>query len=120
MSISNEALQKLIQEIELKSIQAQQQITMVRSQQAARQREMRLAQLTRSEISSLPADTPVYEGLGKMFVAIPVSAMNDKLGKQVKDLETDIEGLGKRLHYLETTAKNSQSSIDKILRRGDA
>lgn len=120
MSISNEALQKLIQEIELKSIQAQQQITMVRSQQAARQREMRLAQLTRSEISSLPADTPVYEGLGKMFVAIPVSAMDDKLGKQVKDLETDIEGLGKRLHYLETTAKNSQSSIDKILRRGDA
>lgn len=65
--------QQLIQEIELKSIQAQQQITMVRSQQAARQREMRLAQLTRSEISSLPADTPVYEGLGKMYGVPPIA-----------------------------------------------
>jgi chaperonin cofactor prefoldin len=33
---------------------------------AAKQREMRLAQLTRSEISSLPPDTGVYEGVGKM------------------------------------------------------
>lgn len=32
----------------------------------AKQREMRLAQLTQSEISSLPRDTGVYEGVGKM------------------------------------------------------
>ncbi|KAI6372688.1 hypothetical protein MCOR25_003653 [Pyricularia grisea] len=120
MSISNEALQKLIQEIELKSIQAQQQISMVRSQQASKAREMRLAELTRSEISSLPTDTPVYEGLGKMFVLTPASDLNNKLSKQVKELGTDIENLGKRLHYLETTAKNSQSHIDQILKRGDA
>ena len=29
---------------------------------------MRLAQLTKSEISTLPVDTPVYEGVGKMLV----------------------------------------------------
>lgn len=55
----------------------------------------------------------------KRFVLTPASDLNNKLGKQVKELGTDIENLGKRLHYLETTAKNSQSHIDQILKRGD-
>jgi chaperonin cofactor prefoldin len=45
---------------------AQQQISLVRTQQASKQRELRMAQLTRTEVSSLPADTGVYEGVGKM------------------------------------------------------
>lgn len=79
---------------------------------------MRLAQLTLKELESLPSTTNVYEGVGKMFVAEPVTGLNDKLGKQIKTLETDVEGLGKRLYYLETTAKNSQEHITQILRRG--
>ena len=52
------------------------------------------------------------------FVSIAASELNTKLEKQMKTLETDVEGLGKRLHYLETTAKNSQTHIDQMLRRG--
>jgi len=118
MSISNEALQKLVREIETQAQQAQQQITMARSQVAGKQREMRLAQLTRSEIASLPPDTAVYEGVGKMFVAEAVPSLNEKLEKLIKGLESDVEGLGKRLHYLETTAKNSQDHISQMLRGG--
>ncbi|CAK7198093.1 hypothetical protein SEUCBS139899_000751 [Sporothrix eucalyptigena] len=118
MSLSNEALQKLVREIETQAIQAQQQITIARSQAAGKQREMRLAQLTLKELESLPTDTGVYEGVGKMFVAEPITSLNDKLGKQIETLESDVEGLGKRLHYLETTAKNSQEHIAQILRRG--
>lgn len=118
MSISNEALQKLVREIESQAIAAQQQITLVRTQLASKQREMRLAQLTRSEMASLPADTAVYEGVGKMFAAVPVSELQDKLVSQMKQMETDVEGLGKRLHYLETTAKNSQDHIEKMLQGG--
>ncbi|KAK4211407.1 putative prefoldin subunit 1 [Rhypophila decipiens] len=116
MSISNEALQKA--KIESQAIAAQQQIGLVRTQLAGKQREMRLAQLTRSEISSLPPDTAVYEGVGKMFVSLPAPTMQDKLGGQMKEMETEIEALGKRLHYLETTAKNSQEHIEKMLKGG--
>jgi chaperonin cofactor prefoldin len=56
----------LVREIESQAMAAQQQIGLVRTQLTAKQREMRLAQLTRSEISSLPSDTAVYEGVGKM------------------------------------------------------
>ncbi|GAB1311366.1 alkaline ceramidase ydc1 [Madurella fahalii] len=125
MSISNEALQKasataypLVREIESQAIAAQQQISLVRTQLGSKQREMRLAQLTRSEISSLPPGTAVYEGVGKMFVALPVSALQDKLGSQIKEIETEVDAMGKRLHYLETTAKNSQEHIEKMLKGG--
>ncbi|KAK4170173.1 ceramidase-domain-containing protein [Cladorrhinum sp. PSN259] len=112
--------QVLIREIESQAVAAQQQIGLVRTQIASKQREMRLGQLTRSEISSLPPDTPVYEGVGKMFVGLPAPELQDKLGTQIKELETEMEALGKRLHYLETTAKNSQDHIEKMLKGGQA
>ncbi|ROV91835.1 hypothetical protein VSDG_06523 [Cytospora chrysosperma] len=120
MSISNEALQKLLREIEINAAKSQQEIGLVRSQLAAKQREKRLAQLTSSEITSLAPDTPIYEGVGKMFVSVPVPDMKDKLESQMKQVDTDIEGLGKKLHYLETTAKNSQDHIEAMLKRGAA
>jgi hypothetical protein len=49
------------------------------------------------------------------FVSLPVPALQDKLGSQQKDMEAEVEALGKRLHYLETTAKNSQEHIEKML-----
>lgn len=57
-----------MREIESQAIAAQQQISLVRTQVASKQREMRMAQLTRGEIASLPQDTAVYEGVGKMCV----------------------------------------------------
>ncbi|XXG99101.1 hypothetical protein Hte_005435 [Hypoxylon texense] len=131
MSISNEALQKLLREVETQAIAAQQQISLVRTQQASKQRELRMAQLTRTEISSLPTDTNIYEGVGKMldylppililyymFVALPVSDMKSKLDGQIKEVEGDVDGLGKRLHYLEVSQKNSKDQIDRMLRGG--
>ncbi|KAK4131799.1 aPHC-domain-containing protein [Trichocladium antarcticum] len=117
--------QVLVQEIESQALAAQQQIGLVRTQIGSKQREMRLAQLTRSELATLPRDTPVYEGVGKMqvsircfslFVAVPVPTLQDKLGAQIKEIETEVDSMGKRLHYLETTAKNSQEHIEKMLK----
>ncbi|KAK7969766.1 hypothetical protein PG996_001797 [Apiospora saccharicola] len=116
MSISNEALQKLVREIETQSMVAQQQIALVRTQQASKQREMRMAQLTKSEIASLPKDTGVYEGVGKMFVALPVSNLNEKLDSHITNAQKEVEGLGKKLTSLEITQKNSKEHIDRMLR----
>ena len=57
-----------MREIESQAAAAQQQIGLVRTQLASKQREMRLVQLTRGEIATLPPDTAVYEGVGKMSV----------------------------------------------------
>jgi hypothetical protein len=47
-----------------------------------------------------------------------VPSLQDKLGKQVKEMQADVDSMGKRLHYLETTAKNSQEHIEKMLKGG--
>jgi len=52
------------------------------------------------------------------FVAVSVPGLQDKLGTQMKDVESDVESLTKRLQYLETTAKNSQQHIEKMLGGG--
>ncbi|KAI0404959.1 ceramidase-domain-containing protein [Xylaria palmicola] len=104
--------------VETQAIASQQQIALTRTQQAAKQREMRMAQLTRTELSSLPADTNVYEGVGKMFISLPVADMKGKLETQIRELEGDVDSLGKRLHYLEVSQKNSKDQINRMLRGG--
>jgi len=118
MSISNEALQKLVQEIESQAIQAQQQINIVRSQIAVKQREIRMLELTSKEVSGLPSGTNVYEGVGKMFVFSPTSEVDKRLTTEASDLKSDVENLGKKLQYLETTHKNSREHIDQIFKSG--
>jgi hypothetical protein len=60
------------------------------------------------------------EHLVYRFVSVPVSKLQDKLATQMKDSEAEVESLGKRLHYLETTAKNSQEHIEKMLKGGQS
>lgn len=57
---------QLLQEIEQKAAFSQQQMGIVKTQIAAKNRESRMLQLTSSEVDSLPKGTNVYEGVGKM------------------------------------------------------
>ncbi|MCJ1406881.1 hypothetical protein MMC19_000951 [Ptychographa xylographoides] len=118
MSIPNEALQKLVQEIETKAILAQREINVVKTTVAAKQREIRLLELTTTEVKSLPAQTKVYEGVGKMFVFSPTPDVQKRLASETAELKSDISNLNKKLHYLETTHKNSREHIDQIFRSG--
>ncbi|KAL2354056.1 hypothetical protein BJ546DRAFT_1026873 [Cryomyces antarcticus] len=104
MSIPSEALQKLLQEIEQKATFSQQQMGIVKAQIAAKNRESRLLQLTSSEVSSLPKDTNVYEG--------------DRLSSETEELKSDMSNLEKKLHYLETTYKNSRDHLEQLFSSG--
>lgn len=53
-------------------------------------------------------------------MAVPVTDMKTKLQSQIKQIETDTGSLEKKLHYLETTAKNSQDHLEAIFKRGNA
>jgi hypothetical protein len=62
---SNERSQ-ILEEIDQKSQFSSQQITIVKAQLASKAREQRMLQLTASEVGSLPQETHIYEGVGKM------------------------------------------------------
>ncbi|KAF2223112.1 Prefoldin [Elsinoe ampelina] len=119
MSIpNNEALQKLLIEIEQKASFAQQQMVIVKSQIDASKREIRMIDLMNKEIDSLPGDAKLYEGVGKMFVASPTADVNTRLVKEKKDLNAKLDNLDKKYTFLETTYKNSQEHLDKVFKNG--
>ncbi|KAJ5183646.1 hypothetical protein N7492_001262 [Penicillium capsulatum] len=120
MSIPNEALQKLLVEIESRAMASQQQMGITKAQMTAKQRDIRMLQLTSKELSDLPPDTRVYEGVGKMFVNVPVDAVNKRLVREGSEASSEITNLEKKLHYHETTHKNSRENLEQILKSGRA
>lgn len=52
------------------------------------------------------------------FVLGSTSDLKTKLATQNTELRSDVSDLEKKLHYLETTAKNSREHIDQLLRSG--
>ncbi|KAJ5086616.1 hypothetical protein NUU61_007923 [Penicillium alfredii] len=118
MSIPNEALQKLLQEIESRAISSQQQMQLTKAHMTAKQRDIRMLQLTSKELSELPSETPVYEGVGKMFVNVPIDAVNKRLTSERSEASSEINNLEKKLHYHETTHKNSRDNLEQILKSG--
>lgn len=50
------------------------------------------------------------------FVLTPSQEVMDRLAAETKDLENEKANLDKKLHYLETTLKNSKSSFESILK----
>ncbi|CUS12699.1 unnamed protein product [Tuber aestivum] len=117
MSIPNEALQKLMQEIEARATFSQQQLQIVKSQMAAKQRDIRLLQLTSKELDTLPKSTRVYEGVGKMFVMEDLDSVLTRLDNEKKSAEGDIKDLQKKFTYLETTFEKAQDNLNQILSR---
>ena len=57
---------QLVQEIESQAILAQREISVVKTTISTKQRDMRLLELTTSEVNSMPKDANTYEGVGKM------------------------------------------------------
>jgi prefoldin subunit 1 len=49
------------------------------------------------------------------FVAVSPSTLTDRLSTESSSLKKDISDLEKKLHYQDTTFKNSREHIDKIL-----
>ncbi|KAI4258241.1 MAG: hypothetical protein LQ352_001294 [Teloschistes flavicans] len=118
MSIPNEALQKLVQEIETQAITAQREINVVKAALASKQRDVRMLELTSTEVKLLSGDTNVYEGVGKMFMFVPIDGVQKRLESETTELRSEISNLNKKLHYLETTHENSRKHIDQIFKSG--
>ena len=57
---------QLAQEIESQAISSQREINNVKTVVAAKQRDVRMLELTSTEVKQLSKDTKVYQGVGKM------------------------------------------------------
>lgn len=102
-----------------------------------------MLQLTASEVESLPKETKVYEGVGKMcvrgsfgrpnrfgrrcsdyfccrFVCTPIPDVQKRLVTESEKLKVDMANLDKKEDYLEKTYKNSKTSLEQVLGKAGA
>lgn len=111
-----------MQEIEARAILSQQQLQIVKGQIGAKQRDIRLLQLTSRELDTLPESTKVYEGVGKMYVVLPFTPIQKQMS--ITDANGSIrEGIGSFwrsfLWFKDAlkTKKKASKVISKIWRR---
>lgn len=68
-------LTQLVQEIESQALSAQRDINIVKTAVAAKQRDIRMLELTSTEVKQLSNDTKVYQGVGKMCDVLSISSV---------------------------------------------
>lgn len=65
-----------------------------------------------------PSNSDIYFCGTARFVFKPTADVEGKLSAKTGELKTEISNLRKKLHYLETTYKNSREHIDQIFKSG--
>ena len=81
------------------------------------QREIKVSELTRSELGSLPenSDARMYQGIGKMFMLSTREAVFATLDKTIKDSQSKEADCSKKASYLENRLKSQEQNIRELL-----
>ncbi|XP_051790154.1 prefoldin subunit 1 isoform X2 [Erpetoichthys calabaricus] len=86
-------LKKAFAELQAKVIDTQQKVKLADLQIEQLNRMKKHAHLTDSEISSLPEETRMYEGVGRMFILQPKKVIHNQLVEKQKGADEKIKEL---------------------------
>ncbi|ORY81594.1 Prefoldin [Protomyces lactucae-debilis] len=110
-------LRKVLSEIEARAVSSQRELTSVKQALVQKQRIAKTIQLTLAEIDSLPKDTPLYQGVGKMFMLADETTLQSRLKEEKKSTEDEAKALEKKHEYLLKTYENARQHIQAAMQR---
>ncbi|XP_069810286.1 prefoldin subunit 1 [Dendropsophus ebraccatus] len=108
-------LKKAFTELQAKVIDTQQKVKLADLQIEQLNRTKKHAQLTDSEIKSLPDDTPMYEGMGRMFILQTKVKIHSQLLNKQKIADDKIADIEQKKSYLERSVKEAEDNIREML-----
>ncbi|KAM8897601.1 prefoldin subunit 1 [Spinachia spinachia] len=108
-------LKKAFSELQVKMIDTQQKVKLADLQIDQLTRVQKLAKVTHKEISTLSDDTPLYEGVGRMFILQSKEEINDQLTDKQKTAQEKIKELEQKKVYLERSVKEAEDNIREML-----
>ncbi|KAI9469756.1 MAG: Prefoldin [Benjaminiella poitrasii] len=114
-SLSDDTIRRVFVELQNKYVQSQQQVNATKAQIAGKQRERKLAELTRRELDGLDDDTKTYKPIGKMFIQNPLSEMKQQYVDLVTATDEEIKKLEKTHKYWERSASDAEGNLKDIL-----
>ncbi|XP_030010154.1 prefoldin subunit 1 isoform X2 [Sphaeramia orbicularis] len=107
-------LKKAFSELQVKMIDTQQKVKMADLQIEQLNRLQKHAKLTHAEITTLPDNTRLYEGVGRMFILQSKEEINNQLMDKQKTADEKIKELEKKV-YLERSVKEAEDNIREML-----
>ncbi|CAO3700375.1 unnamed protein product [Rhizopus stolonifer] len=114
-ALSDEAIRKVFIELQANYVHSQQQANTVKVQIQSKQRERKMAELTRRELDSLDPQTKTYKPVGKMFIQSPLSGMKQQYVDSISSTDENIKQLEKTQKYWERAASDAQGNLKDIL-----
>ncbi|XP_063301343.1 prefoldin subunit 1 isoform X1 [Pelobates fuscus] len=108
-------LKKAFTELQAKVIDTQQKVKLADLQIEQLSRTKKHAQLTNLEIMHLSDTTPVYEGVGRMFVLQSKENIHTHLLNKQKIADKKIVELEQKKSYLERSVKDAEDNIREML-----
>nr|CDI53718.1 related to Prefoldin subunit 1 [Melanopsichium pennsylvanicum 4] len=113
--IPDETLSKVLEKIQFQVYQTNQQLSALRAQIAAREREAKLNTLTLTELKAIEdPQAPFYRSVGKMFMQEPQSVVLSELDTNQKTITADIDALLKKQKYLQKQGEDAQAHLKDI------
>ncbi|KAG0233743.1 Prefoldin [Mortierella sp. GBAus27b] len=117
MSVNEQALGRIIHDLQSKLQEATRMVSSVQAQIQTREREKRLAELTNKELSALQPDTVTYKAVGKMFIQEPLKDMTKELSDRAVEMEKDVAALEKKRIYWERNKTEAQGNLQELIRQ---
>ncbi|XP_070839418.1 prefoldin subunit 1 isoform X1 [Chaetodon trifascialis] len=108
-------LKKAFSELQVKMIDTQQKVKLADLQIDQLTRVQKHAKLTHDEITKLPDNTRLYEGVGRMFILQSKEEINNQLTDRQKTADEKIKELEQKKVYLERSVKEAEDNIREML-----
>ncbi|KAG0035288.1 hypothetical protein BGZ81_010603 [Podila clonocystis] len=117
MSINEQALGKIVHDLQSKLQEATRMVASVQAQIQTRDREKKLSVLTNKELSSLAPETVTYKSVGKMFVQEPLPKLTGELTDRVTEMDKDMAALDKKRIYWERNKTEAQGNLQELIKQ---
>ncbi|KAG0037221.1 hypothetical protein BGZ82_002939 [Podila clonocystis] len=117
MSINEQALGKIVHDLQSKLQEATRMVASVQAQIQTRDREKKLSVLTNKELSSLAPETITYKSVGKMFVQEPLPNLTGELTDRVTEMDKDMAALDKKRIYWERNKTEAQGNLQELIKQ---
>ncbi|KAG0347213.1 hypothetical protein BG004_008191 [Podila humilis] len=117
MSINEQALGKIVHDLQSKLQEATRMVASVQAQIQTRDREKKLSVLTNKELSSLEPETVTYKSIGKMFVQEPLPKLTGELTDRVSEMDTEMAALDKKRIYWERNKTEAQGNLQELIKQ---
>ncbi|KAM9348702.1 prefoldin subunit 1 [Symphorus nematophorus] len=108
-------LKKAFSELQVKMLDTQQKVKLADLQIDQLTRVQKHAKLTHAEITTLPDNTRLYEGVGRMFILQSKEEINNQLMDKQRTADEKIKELEQKKVYLERSVKEAEDNIREML-----